>query len=308
MNPVYIVGAKRSPIAKVKRGDPNTSSISSLTPRDLSVQVLNSLFEEVGLPSVKTFSFRLGSAISKTLEQETMFHAPAKYFISRTKWERHSNCNDASLIGGACATGLLAVWSGIKDISLGDSDLVVAGGIDMMSRHPDHMVSKIFLDTDTNKTMAELSDAKAMQLGYQREDQDNYAFLSYKRANEHLRDHELVKIVSPEGHCLEFDEGPVKMPSIETISRLGLLPNCRITSSAAASKYGDAAAFVALTSEHVVSLGGLSPIGKIIGFGRHSESDAESFIKAPVHAISKALIMAGIKTEDVDLFEINEAV
>ena len=307
--PVYIVGAQRSPIAKVRRGNPNTSSISQLEPKNLAAQVLNALFSEVKATRGMEFSFKLGSAISKLLEKRSMFHAPAKHFINGTLWNG-ANCVDASLIGEACATGLLAIQAGVKDILLNDAELVVAGGVEMMSRHSDEVISKIFLDVSTGKNMAVLSDNKALRLGFSREDQESYALSSYQKAHDHIGDHGLVKIYLPsdkENPALAQDEGPMKIPTLDMIKRLGLIPGCQITSPASASKYGDAAAFVALASSGAVAIYQLKPLGKIIGFARHSELEPEDFIIAPIGAIKKALERASLRTEDVDLFEINEA-
>lgn len=315
MTPVYIVGAQRSPIAKVRAGNLNTSSISVLQPKDLAMQVLDQLFIETSgsrrLPNIE-FTFRLGSAVSKFLETKGMLHAPAKRLIEGTLW-KNAHCIDALLIGEACATGLLAVLAGVKDIISGCSILAVTGGVDMMSRHPDGAVSKILLDLHSGKNMAALADSKAIKLGITKEEQENYAFSSYQRARQHLNDHDLVQIFTDAGGsasvvpALTVDEGAAREPSLEIIKRTKTLPDCTINSSAFSSKYGDGAAFLSLAPLNIVLEHNMAPLGKIIGYGFHSEAEPEDFIIAPIKAIKKAVAMAGLRIEDIDFFEINEA-
>ena len=309
MLPVYIIGASRSPIAKVKRGDPNTSSIDSIDPRNLATQVLNDLFDKTSMQMRDSieFNFRMGSVISKALEPG-MFHAPAKNFISKSRWNKHA-CADALLPGAACATGMLAVQQGVTSILTGYADFAITGGVDMMSRYPDRLVSRIFNDVCYNKTMAALSDIKARQLGLTREHLDDYAALSYQRAKDHINDHDLVPIhlKSQNEPVLTIDEGLLKILSPEAIKRYPPLDNCELTSPATASKYGDAAAFLLLASERAVEEYSLKPIARIIGFARHSEPNPEDFIIAPVWAILKALDEARLTAYDIDMLELNEA-
>lgn len=316
MNPVYIVDGVRSPIAKIKRGlrqdgKVNSSSIDSLSPLELARQPLVKLFERTGIAPHECQIFRMGSAISKKCEPE-LFHAPAKHVIRNTV-PGGNLAITAVTLDEACSTGLVAIEDAVKEIRIGYADLAIAGGVDMMSRHPDEDVVRSVTDYESGKSMAVLSDTTAVREGITRDEYDQYTYESYQFAKAHLHDHEerMIPIVGPDGApLLIIDEEVNRTISLEKIAGYPLFDKpypTKITAPIHCSKYGDASAFVMLASERVVISRNLTPCARILGFGSHSEKTAGEFILAPDTAIMKALAEAGIPLSKIDFFEINEA-
>lgn len=317
MRDVYIVGASRSPIAsvgmgKVSAGDTaepvNFSSISSLLPEELAAQVLRDLFARSGLTSEQMEFFFLGSAISQKTEHRTLFQNPAKHTLRTVGRTRAVG----RTVEKACSTGLLSVWCGAKKIMLGKAELVLVGGLDMMSRQTNSVLLAGLTDPSTGKLMVQLADRKTRALGFNREDHDRYAFESYQFAKAHLSDHVLVPISLPGGTApvLTYDEEVDKYYEKAVPARMARLrpyPECEFMTILNSSKYGDAAAFLVLASEEAVRRHNLKPIARLVGFEAYSEREPEDFIIAPEGAIGHLLIDAKMSPEAVDCFEVNEA-
>ncbi|MEK7636279.1 MAG: beta-ketoacyl synthase N-terminal-like domain-containing protein [Patescibacteria group bacterium] len=311
MKDVFIVGASRSPIASVKRGTDgkkNTSCISSLAPHELAGAVYDNLFS-FGIPHTAVDMFRLGSLISQKTEP-TSFHAPAKHILMAGRTERKRRIN-ALTLEGACATGLIAIEDATEEIMLGRSDCAIAGGVDMMSRNFDSDVVAVLTSPETGKNMAMLADSKARALGISRYELDLYASQSYSWARYHKNDHGRfivpIYLSGASTPILTHDEGVDKARSLAMLQKVDPMSGCEIITPAHASKYGDAAAFVALASLEAVKIHGFRPLAIIRSIESYSEGNPESFITAPNGAIQKALLSAGVSIKDVDTFLINEA-
>ncbi|OGN05045.1 MAG: hypothetical protein A2831_00020 [Candidatus Yanofskybacteria bacterium RIFCSPHIGHO2_01_FULL_44_17] len=315
MRNVYIVGVARSPIAAVKsgkKGGPNTSSVSSLSPVDLSVQVLRALFEISGIKPIDLDSFVLGSAISQKVELDSMFQAPAKYII------REASKNNTRAIGTdiekACSTGLAAIWHAAGEIMLCHAEIAIAGGVDMMSRQPNEIIIEGLTDPTTRKFMAELADQKAKELGFSAEDHDRYARESIVFASSHRQQTSIIpiKIDASEKSTVCFDEEvsiltPDRFDRLQTKRGSLLFPDCEIMTPLNCSKYGDAAAFVALASEEAIVAHSLKPLARIVSYAACGGNEPKNFVLQPYEAITRAIKLAGLDPGGIDFFEVNEA-
>jgi acetyl-CoA C-acetyltransferase len=310
MRDVYIVTGSRSPLASVRagaNGELNTSSISLLTPQELAAQVLRDLFRKSNIEPEFVDFFYMGSAISQKVEK-TLYQAPAK-FVLRTAAQGRKVRALGRNVEKACSTGLISIWAAAKKIMLGKGDLAIAGGVDMMSRQPNEVIIAGLTDPTTNKIMAELSDQKALELGFTRGMQDAYALESYQFAASHLEDHEVVSIRVGE-ELLNYDEEVKKKAARITaahMKRSPLYPGCKITTPLNSSKYSDAAAFILLASKEALREHNLRPSARIVAFAEHSEEEEKDFIIAPYGAARKALRMADMHPDEIDHWENNEA-
>src|SRR3989344_4299163 len=313
MDPVYIVGMARSPIFSVELGKndgPNTSSASSLYPQDIGAQVLRSIFEETSIIPEDIDFIYLGSVISQKVERN-LYQSPAKFLIRKGADGKPVRALGRT-VEKACSTGLSAIWSGARKILTGKADMVIAGGMDMMSRQKNEVIIRGLTDPSTQKIMAQLADEKAMDLGITREMHDSYALESYQFAAGHLEDHRIVPIrVSEDADSVvRLDEEVVKKASRikdAHLKRSPAYPGCKIITPLNSSKYGDAAAFIVLASEKAVRERGLRPIARLVAYAEWSGREPKDFITAPVGAVNKALAFSGLTVSQIDRWENNEA-
>ncbi|OGM99831.1 MAG: hypothetical protein A3B91_03000 [Candidatus Yanofskybacteria bacterium RIFCSPHIGHO2_02_FULL_41_29] len=313
MDPVYVVGMARSPVFSVELGKndgPNTSSVSGLLPQDLAAQVLKSLLIETSIDPWYVDFFYLGSAISQKVEP-SLFQAPAK-FVFRKRAELGMVRALGRTVEKACSTGLSAIWSGTRKILVGKADIVVAGGMDMMSRQKNDVIIRGLTDPRTQKIMAQLADEKAIELGITREMHDVYALESYQFAAKHLEDHKIVPIRIGDNSVtvISLDEEVVKKASRikdAHFRRSPTYPGCTLITPLNSSKYGDAAAFIVLASEKAIRDKNLKPLARIVAFAESSERESKDFIIAPVNAVRKALDDSGLTVSQIDYWENNEA-
>jgi acetyl-CoA C-acetyltransferase len=221
---------------------------------------------------------------------------------------------------------------GAKTIAVGDADVVVAGGMESMSNVPyylpkgrtgyrmgdgaiiDGMIFDGLFDPYNKFHMGEAAELCAKEFAVSREAQDAFAHESYRRAiaaqNDGSFQKEIapVEVIGPKGEktLVSEDEEPKrylpdKMPSLKPAFK----KDGTIT-AANASKIDDGAAAVVLASERAVKERGLRPLARIAGYGSAAQAP-EWFTTAPAVAIEKTLARTGLRTGDIDLYEINEA-
>ncbi|HVC31500.1 MAG TPA: acetyl-CoA C-acyltransferase [Steroidobacteraceae bacterium] len=235
-----------------------------------------------------------------------------------------------------CGSGLDAVAMAARMIAMGEADLVIAGGVESMSRAP-FVVSKAggafardvqMYDTTIGwrfvnrrieeqyglDSMPETAENVAAERNISREDQDAFAIESVKRAQAAQQNGAFageivpVTVTSRKGDVqVDIDEQPgrsdvAKIPTLKAAFRK---ENGTIT-AASSSSISDGAAAVVLLSAADAQARGLKPLARIVAHATHSQTP-EWFTTAPVGAIQKVLDKAGWKVADVDLFEVNEA-
>jgi acetyl-CoA C-acetyltransferase len=221
---------------------------------------------------------------------------------------------------------------GAKTIMLGDADLVVAGGMESMSNVPyyltkartgyrmgddkivDGMILDGLWDPYNDFHMGVAGELCAREYRLSREAQDEFARESYRRAiaaqKEGMFTAEIAQVVVPQKKgsavVVAHDEEPGRGdPDKFGKLRPAFRDDGTIT-AANASSINDGAAAVVLASERAVSAHGLTPLGRIVGYGSAAQAP-EWFTTAPAKAIDVTLSKLGLKKDDIDLWEINEA-
>ncbi|MCA9064954.1 MAG: thiolase family protein [Planctomycetaceae bacterium] len=234
-------------------------------------------------------------------------------------------------VNKVCGSGLKAIMLAAQAIRLADSRVVVAGGMESMSRAPyllpgarqgyrlgnselvDAVIRDGLWDVYGNKHMGTYGDQCAAKAGLTRQDQDDFAVRSYTRArkaqSEGVFQSEIVPVtvvVRKTTTEVTDDESPAKFNEEKLRAlRPAFGPEGTVTAGNASS-INDGAAAVTVCSEEYCEAEGLNPIARIIGSATFSR-EPEWFTLAPIGAIQRLLASTGWTVDSVDLFEINEA-
>jgi acetyl-CoA C-acetyltransferase len=235
-------------------------------------------------------------------------------------------------INKVCGSGLKSVMLGAQAIMVGDADIVVAGGMESMSNVPyylmnarngfkmghqkvvDGMIFDGLWDIYNDFHMGNAAELCARECKISRERQDEYAVLSYKHAldaqkNGWFKD-EIVPVSVPQRkgdpQIVDSDEEPLRV-NFDKISQLKpvFLKEGTVTAANASSINDGAAAVVVMAADKAKDLN-IPPLMKIIGQSSVAKRP-EWFTTAPADSIRKVLDKVGMKTDDIDLYEINEA-
>jgi len=237
----------------------------------------------------------------------------------------------AVTINKLCGSGMKAVMQATDMIKAGSAEIVVAGGMESMTNAPyilpkaragyrmghgeikDHMFFDGLEDAETGRLMGSFAQDMANTRGYTREQMDEFAIRSLKRAQTAITEgyfkDEIVPVTisSRKGDVtIDQDEQPLNA-KIDKIPYLkpAFAKDGTIT-AANASSISDGASALVLTSGEIAKQRDLQPLAKIVATASNSQHPSE-FTIAPVGAIAKVLKKAGWVAQDVDLWEINEA-
>lgn len=316
--PVYIVSAKRTPIGAY------LGSLSELKAPELGAAAIRSALDDAKVAPKDIDEVFMGNVLSAGIGQ-----APARQAAIYGGVPKEV---PATTVSKVCGSGMQAVIFGVKSIAVGDADLVVAGGMESMSNVPyyldkarggyrmgdgkliDGMIFDGLWDPYGNVHMGTCGDKCAAEYKFSREEQDDFAKESFRRAlaaqSEGAFKSEICAVEVPQRKgdpitVLE-DEGPKKGdPSKFAKLRPAFGKEGTIT-AANASSINDGASALVLASEAAVKKHGLSPLAKIVGYAGAAQ-EPEWFTTAPAKAIERACANVGIKPQDLDLVEINEA-
>jgi len=237
----------------------------------------------------------------------------------------------ALTINKVCGSGLKAIMLGADAIRLGESGVVVAGGMENMSMAPytlpaarfglrmgtgqavDLMVHDALTDPYSGRHMGEVAEVRVAAHGISREAQDAFAVDSYKRAQravqEGLFKEELVAVVKPSRKgdvTVAMDEEPFRVEFAKLSSLRPAFSKEGTITAGNASTINDGAAFVLLAGDQAVQRHGLKPKARLVAYATNSEHP-DRFPDAPVGAIERACAKAGLTPKDIGLYEINEA-
>lgn len=234
-------------------------------------------------------------------------------------------------INKVCGSGLKSVMLADQAIRSNDAEIVVAGGMESMSNAPyfikkartgfkmgnveliDLMIHDGLWDVYNQIHMGNAGELCASECNISREEQDEYAIMSYKRAIEATEKgwfaDEIVpvEIEDKKGKIIvDKDEEPFKV-NFEKIPQLKpVFKKDGTVTAANASSIDDGASAVVVASESIAEQKGLKPLARIIAHTSYAQQP-EWFTTAPAKAIKNVCNKAGMKLEDIDLFEINEA-
>lgn len=228
-----------------------------------------------------------------------------------------------------CASGLETIATAVAKIKSGMADSIIAGGVEVMSGMPfggwklvpNPEVAK--LHPDWYWGMGLTAEAVAKEYKVSREDQDEFALKSHQKAvaainNGHLKDGvvpitvkesylENGKKIKTREYIVDTDEGPRADTSVEALAKLKPVFAAGGTVTAGnSSQTSDGAAFVLVVSEKKLKELNVKPIARLVSYGVAGVPPRIMGI-GPIEAIPKALKMAGMKLEDMELIELNEA-
>jgi acetyl-CoA C-acetyltransferase len=317
VNGVYLTGAVRTPIGSFCGAFENTSAPV------LGSVAAKSAIARSGVPADQIDEVIFGNVVSAGLGQNVARQVAIGSGLSPSV--------GATTVNKVCGSGLKTVMLAAQSIKCGDSSAIVAGGTENMSRAPyllekarsgyrmgngeltDAMIKDGLWDVYNNVHMGICGDRCAEKYHLSRQQQDDFAVASFKRAVEATSKGAFAKEIEPvqvkagkEVVTVAEDESPKKFNE-EKLRKLrpAFGEKGTITAGNASSINDGAAAIVVLSPEKVKALG-LKPDAKILGYATFSR-EPEWFTLAPIGAISKLLKMLSLKVSDVDLFEINEA-
>lgn len=318
MKEVYVLSAVRTPLGSFG------GSLKSLTATQLGAVAIKGAVEKSGINPDMIDDVLMGCVIQANLGQ-----APARQAAKFADLPNKVNCTTVNKV---CASGMKAVSLGAQSIALGDADIVVAGGMESMSNIPfylpdmrwgnkygntsviDGLAKDGLTDVYDGKAMGNAAELCASTCNISREDQDQFAIESYKRSqasvNEGKFDAEIVPVSIPQrkGDPIVFakDEEPfnVKFDKIPSLNS-AFIKDGTVTAANASTMNDGAAALVLISKEKCEELG-LKPIAKILAHA-DAEQEPEWFTTAPSLAVPKAVEKAGLKMDQIDYFELNEA-
>ncbi|NUF37090.1 thiolase family protein [Acinetobacter lactucae] len=298
-------------------------SLSGLTAPELGAITIKEAIARAGLQPTDVEEVIMGCVLPAGLKQ-----GPARQAMRKAGLP---DSTGAVTINKLCGSGMKAVMQAADMIKAGSAGVVVAGGMESMTNAPyvlpkaragyrmghgeikDHMFFDGLEDAETGRLMGSFAQDMANTRGYTREQMDDFAIRSLKRAQTAITEgyfkDEIVPVTVPSRKgdvVVDQDEQPLnakidKIPSLKpAFAKDGTI------TAANASSISDGASALVLTSSEVATQRGLQPLAKIIATASNSQHPSE-FTIAPVGAIEKVLKKARWNAQDVDLWEINEA-
>ncbi|SDP71093.1 thiolase family protein [Halobacillus sp. SY10] len=304
MNEVVIVEAVRTPVGKRNGG------LSEIRPDILLADVLKELVERASLDPIEVEDVIAG-CVSQVGEQAGDI-ARIAALTAGFPMEVPGVTLDRQ-----CGSSQQAIHFASQAIACGDMDVVIAGGVESMSRVPmfSNMQGTSFNERLTSKyemiNQGHSAERIADQWQLSKEELDAYAAESHRRAlmaiDEGRFEKEIMPVNASDSNVIKIDEGPRAGTSVETLATLKTVfqENGKITAGNA-SQISDGAAVVLLMSRKKAEELGLKPRFRIVSRAVVG-SDPTLMLTGPVPATHKALQKAGLSLEDIDLFEVNEA-
>jgi acetyl-CoA C-acetyltransferase len=318
MKVVYIISAVRTPMGSFG------GSLKSFSATQLGGIAIKGAVEKAGVSPDLVQEVIMGSVIQANLGQ-----APAR---QASKFAGLPNEVVCTTVNKVCASGMKAISLAAQNIMLGDVAVVIAGGMESMSNVPfysenlrwgnkygnvsliDGLAKDGLTDVYDGKAMGNAAELCASVCNISRNEQDEFAIESYKRSQAAVNagkfENEIVPVPIPQrkGDPILFakDEEPfnVKFDKIAEL-KAAFVKEGTVT-AANASTMNDGAAAVLLMSKEKADELGLKPMGIIRAFA-DAEQAPEWFTTAPSLAAPKAVAKAGLKMEEIDFWELNEA-
>lgn len=318
MEDVYIVDAVRTAIGKFG------GSLTRFTAAELGSIVIKKIVERNKIDPISLDIVIMGHVIRDGAGQDTARQASILAGIPPQV--------DAFNVDMVCASGMMAIISGASMIRSKDADLVIAGGMENMSRAPfiipynyrwgiridyikenqiiDSLIYEGLRDPFNGKVMVQEADMIAIEMNYKRERLEEIAYESHMRAFKASKNgsfkKEIVPVKVDDEIVLEVDEGIRPDTSLEKMASLPTIFPGGVHTAATSSQISDGASVVLLASEDAIANYNLKKRAKIVGY-TWVGVESWRFTEAPIHAVRRLLSKTGYNLEDVDLFENNEA-
>lgn len=315
---VVIVAAKRTPLGAFG------GSLAGFSAPELGAAAIFEAVKSAGISSEDVQEVVMGNVLSAGIGQAPARQAALKAGLLNT--------TPATTVNKVCASGMKAVMIAADQIRLGEANVIVAGGMESMSNVPYYLPMERFgaklghskaedgilkdglWDVYHDFHMGNAAELCARECGISREDQDEFAMESYRRAikarDEGAFADEIItmKIKDRKGETIKVDRDEElervrfdKIPSLKPVfDKEGTI------TAANASSINDGAAALLLMSESKATSLGLKPLARILSQASAAKAP-EWFTTAPADAIPLALSRAELTIDQIDLFEINEA-
>ncbi|MDX1554481.1 MAG: acetyl-CoA C-acyltransferase [Xanthomonadales bacterium] len=317
MTEVFIVGAKRTPIGSFQGQFAPVSAV------DLGATAITAAVEHAGVSVDDIDETIMGCVLPAGLGQAPARQAAIKAGIPLSA--------GAMTINKVCGSGLKAVMLAHDAIKAGSSAVAVAGGMESMTNAPyllpkarggmrmghaealDHMFWDGLQSPYDGQMMGTFGESCADKYSFSRQQMDAFATASVERAQRAMADGDFADEITPV--TVKGRKGETAFDQDEEPPRCDVskIPNLRPAfkkdggvTAANSSKISDGAAATVIASGEAVEKLGLTPLARIVAQATHSH-EPEWFTTAPSTAIRKVLDKAGWNTDDVDLYEINEA-
>lgn len=311
---IVIVAAKRTPMGAFQ------GALANLTAPELGACAITAAMAQAGLRGEQVDEAYLGNVLSAGVGQ-----APARQAVLKAGLPDSIPCTTVNKV---CGSGMKAVMLAADGLRLGDTNVVIAGGMESMSRAPylldkarsgfrmghqsvlDHMFLDGLQDAYEGQLMGHYAQLSADRAGLTRSDMDAFAITSLERALAAQRSGafaaELAPVKAGDTLLLAEDEQPAKarpekIPQLKpAFSKTGT-----ITAANASSISDGAAALILMRADTAAQLG-VPVLARLVGYQSHAALPAE-FTSAPIGAIEGLLAKVGWQVGEVDLFEVNEA-
>lgn len=319
MQKVYIISARRSAVGSF------LGSLSETDAADMGAEVVKAVMSDAKVSPDQVDELICGNILSAGLGQGVGRQISIKSGIP-VEVPGYS-------VNMLCGSGMKAVMNGMQSIQLGDADVIVAGGVENMSRAPylipretrkgikmgafqveDHMIKDALTDAFGHIHMGITAENIAAKHGISREQQDAFALASQRKAvysvDQGYFDEEIIPMkvkIGREEVLFSRDEYPNRKTDEEKMAKLrpAFKKDGSVTAGSS-SGINDGASFVLLAGEKAVKELGLSPMAELISFGQCGV-DPSVMGLGPVPAIKKALDKAGLQLSDMEMIELNEA-
>jgi 3-oxoadipyl-CoA thiolase len=325
MTDAVIVDALRTPIGR------HAGVLATVRPDDLAAHVVQAAVERNGLPPESIDEVYMGCANQAGEDNRNV--ARMAVLLAGLPVEV-----PGVTVNRLCASGLEAAVQGSRQLKLGEADLVLAGGVESMTRAPLVMlkpergfargdvqmadttlgwrlINPRMNEAHSTESMGQTGENVAERYGVSREDQDAFALESHRRAVAAAEagsfDDEIVTIDVPqpkgEPVTVHADEGPRPDTSLERLAKLRpIFRDGGTVTAGNSSQLNDGAACLVLASAERAQELGREPLARIVATGSVGVDPAYMGV-GPIPASRKALERAGLTIDDIDLVELNEA-
>ena len=317
LNPVFLSGPVRTAIGSFN------GMLSEVPATALGSAVIHAALERSGVQPDQVDEVIMGNVLTAGLGQNPARQASIGAGLGPAV--------GATTIGKVCGSGLKAVMLAAQAVQCGDASVIVAGGMESMSRAPyllekartgyrmghaeliDSMLRDGLTDAYSGLIMGTCGDACAARYEFSRQQQDDFAVASFKRARAAAAGgifaREIIPISAPAGKgtvTVAEDEQPKRFNEEKLRQLRPAFGNEGTVTAGNASSINDGAAAVVVLSAEKVKTLGVKPAARILGYATAS-IEPQWFTLAPIGALKRLMDRLSLEVADVDLFEINEA-
>ena len=319
MTKIYITGAKRTPIGNF------LGALKDVSAGELGSYVIKAVLQASDVKAEEIDEVILGNVLPAGQGQGVARQASIKAGIPETV--------PAYSINMVCGSGLKSVMNAYTSIKAGESDAIIAGGVESMSQTPflipertrtgmkmgnftvkDHMMDDGLTDAFQGYHMGVTAENIVEKFGITREEQDQFAWTSQQKAiaavDAGAFNKEIVSVETKnrrETIIVASDEYPNRTTNLEKLSQLrAAFKKDGTVTAGNSSGINDGASATLIVGEDYLNKHQLKPLVEIISIGQGGVSPSEMGL-GPVPAIKRAIERAGLSFSDIDIFELNEA-